>query len=350
MNQENEAQRRERRRSQPRREPAGSARGKSGAGRPADDGGQGSAGMTEAITWDCSADGAAVERVPEPVQAPARVPASGDALLALLHTIESEIIPRLLVAHQAVPPEPQAGVAGDRRAEPAQQAAVAGQGTRAADVREFARIVSQHDLRVAASFIEALRTRGMPLERIYLELLAPAARLLGEWWEQDVRDFTQVTAALCRMHQLLHQYSSAFGTGAAATPSAPRILLAPLPGEQHTFGLIMVGEFFRREGWDVWDLNPRDIPSLTERLHGQHFDVLGLSVAHASRLAEVPTLIRKARAASRNRTLRVMVGGAPFVADPARALTCGADTLAVDARGAPSAAERLLAAPDGGAT
>ena len=92
----------------------------------------------------------------------------------------------------------------------------------------------------------------MPVESLYLDLFAPAARLLGEMWSDDHCDFSAVTVALGRLQRLLRELSPAFGTEIEYPRQRPPRAVAQPPDEQHSFGLCMVAEFFRRDGWDVF--------------------------------------------------------------------------------------------------
>lgn len=254
-----------------------------------------------------------------------------DSMGRLLRTIEGEIIPRLVLALQASP--------GATAAEGAARSA-----TGEDEVTEFARLVALHDVSVASAYVSALLHRGVPLETIYLELLAPAARLLGEWWKEDLKDFTQVTSGLCRMHQLLHEFSPCFLNDAQPTAPDRCVLLVPMPGEQHSFGLIMVAEFFRRSGWDVWDLHPSNPSDLMGVVRKQWFSVIGVSLSCQSRMDEMGPLITAARANSRNQSVRVMVGGQPFIGHPEKVAAVGADATASDGRRAALEANRLVGA------
>jgi MerR family transcriptional regulator, light-induced transcriptional regulator len=253
----------------------------------------------------------------------------GSPMSSLLRTIEGEIVPRLMLALQSAP----AAVAseGVARSAPGEE-----------EVSEFARLVVTHDLSVASAYVNALLNRGVPLEMVYLELLAPAARLLGEWWKQDVRNFADVTSGLCRMHQLLHEFSPAFQYDAQPTAPDRCILLVPMPGEQHSFGLIMVSEFFRRDGWDVWDLHPSSATDLMGVVRKQWFSVIGLSLSCESRLSEVAPLLSEMRQNSKNPAVALIVGGLPFIGHPERVNAVGADATASDGRRATIEAGRLL--------
>src|SRR6201996_4539128 len=253
--------------------------------------------MADATVWDEGdadrASGSKYQRWPSRA---VHAGGGGQTMARLVRTIEGEIIPRLLLALQTAP----ASVATE--GVPASEASVD-------DVAEFATLVATHDVTVARAYVSALLSRGVSLEKIYLDLLAPAARLLGEWWKEDVRDFTEVTSGLCRMHQLLHEFSAAFLHDARAASPERRALLVPMPGEQHSFGLIMVAEFFRRAGWDVWDLHPSKPEDLLAAVQKQWFSVVGVSLSCESRLEQLAPLIAAIRAKSRNPAVGIMVGG-----------------------------------------
>jgi methanogenic corrinoid protein MtbC1 len=251
-----------------------------------------------------------------------------ERLAQLAQTIETEIIPRLMLARWAAPAAP--AVRGDARTI----------GTE--EVAELARLVLAHDAVVAAAYVEAMRTQGASLESLYLELLAPAARRLGELWEADLCDFSEVTLGLGRLQQVLRELGPAFRNEAARPENGRRALLAPTPGEQHTFGLVMVAEFFLRAGWDVCtgasNAN-RDLPAL---VRGDWFDVVGLSLGSERRLDALATCIRSIRRASRNHSIGVMVGGPVFAQHPEYVSLVGADATALDGQQALLQAENLL--------
>ena len=158
----------------------------------------------------------------------------------LAKAIEYEIIPRLMLAHR-VPQECDAfPVSGNQK-------------VTAEDVALFAELVLHEDDAAIRACVVALRDRGVPVESIFMDLLAPVARHLGEMWERDLCTFTEVTVGLGRLQQVLRENSAAFAqfNGSTSTLEGRRLLLMPCPGEQHTFGLSMVGEIFHRAGWDV---------------------------------------------------------------------------------------------------
>jgi MerR family transcriptional regulator, light-induced transcriptional regulator len=263
-----------------------------------------------------------------------RLVAGGDAvdrrLARLARTIEAEVVPRLVLARRAMPSD------ASRRARD-------GWAPGAEDIAEFAGLVLAREGVAASSYVEAARAQGASVETLYLDLLAPAARRLRELWTADLCDFAEVTVGLCRLHQVLRELSPAFQNEPGRQADGRRALLVPMPGEQHSFGLSMVAEFFRRAGWDVWSEPPTSRGELVRVVRDQWFAVIGFSVSCETRLEALASGIHAVRRVSKNPAIGVMVGGPVFVEHPELAALVGADATATDGRHATYQAEGLLA-------
>lgn len=247
----------------------------------------------------------------------------------LTRTIEADVIPRLMLSHGHVamgggsgPPPPPA-IGSD-------------------ETREFARLILDHDVSVAASYVEVLRKRGASLEAVFLYLLAPCARLLGDLWKEDLCTFADVTVGLSRLQLLLRRLSAERADLARHGGDAHSILLAAAPGEQHTFGIIMVEESFRRAGWDVCGVGASSIDEILYLVRRDSFDVIGFSISNDHLSDPVGFAIEEIRRASRNRNIRVLLGGRAVAERPDRALSIGADAIATEGREAASMLSRLI--------
>ncbi len=240
----------------------------------------------------------------------------------LTQTVEDRVIPQLLAQRRALAPEAPP-IHPDQ-------------------VEKLAQIVLHQDGDVAVAYVASLHAEGVPAESIYLGLLAPAALILGRMWEDDTCDFTEVSIGLWKLQAAMREMRDAFLMPAVA-PTGPRVMLVPLPGEQHTFGLSMVYDFFVRAGWDAWTGPVETSRELLDMVAGQHVDVLGFSLACDERLMAARAEIAAVRRASRNRAIVIMAGGPGFVANPALAQHVGADGTALDGLQAVTEAQRLLA-------
>jgi methanogenic corrinoid protein MtbC1 len=245
----------------------------------------------------------------------------------LARVIESRILPRLVLAH---------------RNDAALEVAASTPRPSPRDVLLVGEIVLSGDLQPALDHLDILVARGVPVESIYLDLLTPVARRLGELWCDDVLNFAEVTIGQVALQRLMRAFSPVFLNDAAPENPRRRILLSPMPGEQHAFGHFMVCDFFRRAGWVVSGDPCRTSAELRKAVHANWFDVVGISLSSSERLRELGALIHLVRGESRNRVLVVMVGGKPFCDQPALAWQVGADACAADARHAPARAEAML--------
>lgn len=187
----------------------------------------------------------------------------------------------------------------------------------------------------ADRFVDWLETRsGAPLHVLLLDTLSAAARRLGTMWLEDECSFHDVTIGTHRLTMLLIDGDHG-DVGCAAAPlrgpHGGRALIAPAPDDQHGFGLGVVGLYLRRAGWDVSVELTADRDRILSRLAASEFAVAGFSVGHERAVASVTTMIADARRCSRNRAIRIAVGGPMLVEQPALADTIGADLCAMDA-------------------
>ena len=248
---------------------------------------------------------------------------------ALVRTIEGQIVPRLLMTRAPVP-----ATAAAARATSAV--------TSAGSVEELTRLLLQHTSEVAGVYVDMIRREGVPLESILLDLLAPAARRLGTLWETDDVDFFAVSLGLARLQTIVRDLSTDAPDDDASRGLGGTVLLVPELGEQHTFGLQLVGEFFRRARWDVWMEQPDSAEDYLQLVGDEHFSVVGLAVGSESRLEHVASRIASTRRASRNRAVYVMVGGPIFLQKPELARQVGADATAIDGPSAVQVAQKLV--------
>ena len=289
---------------------------------------------------------------------------SRDRLRLLAEAIEAEIVPRLLAEHTdgsaparpAAPQSARSQVQAQMRmwADTAQQHDAADEAHDSEHALKFAAIsqgavdlaamvLREDEAAVRAHVADAVASYG--LEAVCLNLLAPAARRLGNLWDEDICSFTDVTIGLMRLQSaLLAVTIPGVGPGNEGAISARRtVLLAPAPGDQHSFGLNMVAGFLERAGWTVTLLGDGAPASIETALSRNWFGVLGLSAGSNAKLASLGRMLPRMRSVSRNPDLAIMVGGPLFSASPDLAAEIGADSTAVDGPLAVLAAEALIA-------
>ncbi|WP_298301234.1 cobalamin-dependent protein [uncultured Erythrobacter sp.] len=212
-----------------------------------------------------------------------------------------------------------------------------------AEARRFAQLPLNMEADGLLAEVDDFLIKGVPINTIYLDLLAPAARRLGKLWEEDQCDFVDVTMGLWRLQEVLYEISAR----APAPPkplfaSSRRALFLPMPGDQHFMGPQVLGDIFTREGWDVLVMTKPQRKEVLNLLSRESFDVVGLTLSRDCPSAALRNIIRAMRSVSRNEHLSILVGGRMINQNPAIVAEVGADGTGADARAALKLAERLV--------
>lgn len=248
-----------------------------------------------------------------------REPTVQNYLHDLTETIEHIIIPQLQVnlgvsglpAHEWTTNEPEFGPE---------------------TVETFARLVISHDNREAFRFVESLLERNIALETILLDLMAPAARHMNHLWVTDTCSFVDVTLGMTRIQQILRQSKQFARHFVDKIQSKGQLLLVPVPGEQHTFGLRIIEELLVRDGWDVTSNLRARVDDIIQMVSLKAYDVIGLSMSRERLLEPLQSVITFIRHHSINRSVRIIVGGVAFDDTPELAKRIDADAVVTDVR------------------
>ncbi len=248
----------------------------------------------------------------------------------LVTTVEAQIIPRLVIAHRC---------AGSGHAAVQEAAA---QRPRKQEVEACVRLLLDPGAGSPLGFAEELLARGLSLDSIYLEIFAPAARRLGEKWERDECSFTDVTIALGRLQQSLRRFSAHFRPECIEGGPWRQALFAAVPGEQHTFGLSMIVQYFLRAGWDAALIPSPAAEELLRLVQLEPIALVGLSMSREAHAPALKALIGRLRSGSCNPALRLIVGGVAFEGRAGLAAELDADGTAADALDAVNLAQHLV--------
>ena len=264
-------------------------------------------------------------RSTEPLDFPATArPERSKADLARM--IESEIIPRLMLSHSqpaAGSPAPVAGSVGPRTLD------------------AFARMTVASEAHTLTAYVETLIQGGLSLEEVYVDLLIPTARRLGDDWDEDFISFTDVTIGLSRLQQVVRTLGHSLPTR-DADENARSAYFVPAPNDQHAFGLFILEDYFRRAGWRTWLDTAATCEDAARTVAHDWFDIFGLSATADTPIHVIASTIARVRQASLNPGLFVMVGGRLFIDDPDLANIVGADAASETANGALSIADNAI--------
>lgn len=263
--------------------------------------------------------------------------------LDLSHALESDVIPRLVESHRTDLPSPtDTLVVGSRPGIPPPATSPPSSPEVDPLVLELCRRLLLRDERAADDYVEQLVRDLLSPEAALLDVLAPAARHLGVLWSEDLCDFTDVTVGVWRLERILRRLADHPAVERRPARTSRRILLTPSPGEQHSFGLSMLAQFFRQAGWDVRRTNVEVGGSLCNAVRNEWFDVVGISASCARHVESIQSCVHDIRRVSRNRSIRILVGGSAFDECPDLATRVGADGYAADGLQAVTRAEALI--------
>lgn len=251
-------------------------------------------------------------------------PDSPDAVNTI---IESEIIPRLLMAHTA----------GQARTRPRLLRSISPD-----EASRFAVLPLRLEAASLLEEVDAFIAKGASVETICLDLLAPAARKLGEMWDRDECDFLDVTMGLWRLQEVMREVAARSPVDYAGLALPYTALFSPMPGDYHNFGTLMIEEVFARGGWRSEALIKPERRELLDRVAGQPFDLIGLTLARDCPSGALGNLIKAVRNVSANPHIIVLVGGRMINENPELAMVVGADGTGADALAALELANTLV--------
>ena len=178
------------------------------------------------------------------------------------------------------------------------------------------------------------------METLYVELLEPTARHLGEMWDRDECDFIDVTLGVGRLQKLLAIFNDTY--------SLPQLgdrrvfLMATAPGNQHSFGASVIEKLLSAAGWQVEVEYSGDVNQLVEVVSCNWFAVVGLTAGSDAQLETLKSTMTQIRQHSKNPRVGVLVGGPMFNQNPELATIMGADATAPNAPTAVLAAQKLF--------
>ena len=235
--------------------------------------------------------------------------------------IESDIIPRLL-SSKSIELSTYSEI-DPQRALPQQH-----------EIEEFVLLCIGDDPDASHKFVDRMLQEGLRKENIFLDLITPAARLMGAQWDSDLMDFYKVTHGLARLHTVTHNIGFSYQNGPMIKGDIERIMIASAPGSEHLLGPTIVSEFFRKDGWQVvMEISPT-VNELVQSVNNEWFDAVGLSISIQAQLKDLTLLISQIKKLSRNRDVVVVLGGPIFTIQNLNAADFGAAAICTDAKDA----------------
>lgn len=149
-------------------------------------------------------------------------------------------------------------------------------------------LISRDETSAAKIILKANANHVSP-DVFYLKYLAAAARLLGDWWDQDRVGFWQVTVGTGRLLAVMRSMAHLFEPLERLDHRAA--IFASVPGEQHIVGLHMAADLFRRDGWEIAVKVGLDHDQLIAEIESTPTHIVGLSMAGEHSLDALSKLV-----------------------------------------------------------
>ena len=210
------------------------------------------------------------------------------------------------------------------------------------EVEAFLNTLLKQDYAGTVVFLETIRQRPVPLSVLFSQIMTPAARRLGEMWMNDECSFVEVTVGVSHLQRLVRDLSPLYQSDIPKSKQAGRVLFAATSGEQHTFGLSLLSEVFRRAGWDVSEAPTHSKADLTDLLKVQTYDIIGFSLSCVELADALRDDIALARSMQQESGAQIIVGGPAFLPEENLAATFDVDGKGDSAEIALHLAEKLL--------
>lgn len=196
------------------------------------------------------------------------------------------------------------------------------------------------DAAAARETLDDAIAAGMPLARIYTEILPPLMREIGRLWQMNEISVAHEHYCSAAVQSILSgYYDRMFGV---ARRSERSVLVACVEGEQHEIGARTIADLFELNGWRTGflgaNLPPRDLVMLITQARRKP-DLIALSATMPAHIAKLASTIAAIRDSS---NIPIIVGGYLFQASRNLAAKLGVDGGVSEAGEALAIAEALV--------
>jgi len=175
---------------------------------------------------------------------------------------------------------------------------------------------------------------GLSPLQVIDELIPATARLMGDRWFADEISFADVTISTARLQEAVRALAAqdrANGRRRPLSMTAPEILIILPPGEEHSLGLFVAMDQFRRLGYRVTAAVDQPSSQIIEMIQTGAFAMIGLTVSRRRTLVSTKVLVEKIRKAVPD-VAPIVVGGSCLDLGVDVLKETGADLIARDAK------------------
>ncbi len=204
--------------------------------------------------------------------------------------------------------------------------------------KKYLELLLLKERNLAKNYILELADGGMDIREIFLDVFQATQYELGRLWELN-----RITIAQEHYCTAATQTFMAMLTARIVPEKliGKKVIATCVGTEQHELGIRIVNDFLEMEGWDTYYLGANaPMEAIILAIKDNQPDLLALSVTLTPHVKNVIEIIQKVK--NIFPTIKILVGGYPFLRDNSLAEKIGADGVALDAKQAPIIALKLV--------
>lgn len=155
--------------------------------------------------------------------------------------------------------------------------------------------------------------KGLTIFHVYMKIFEPAQHLIGRLWQINVISAAQEHYATVVIETIMSElYLKIF----ISEKNGLKMASFCIGTELHELGIRMVTDFFEMEGWDTSFFGAHlTIPDMLKTLHEESFDLVAISTTMIAHLKSLQMFIQKIREQDFSKSMKIIVGGYPFLVD-----------------------------------
>jgi len=168
-----------------------------------------------------------------------------------------------------------------------------------------------NDPKAPEAYARSLLAQEFDIESLFLDAIPETARLFHDWWNDEEIDFIDVTSGIFRLEELVYSLSSEFILGGKLQSPGRQLsaLLLKPPGSHHSLGLLLLSQYFKRHGWQVFSASQFSEEDMCSAVKSEWVDLIGFSLSEDQQIPGIKKLMARLRKQSANPQVQVMVGG-----------------------------------------
>ncbi len=199
------------------------------------------------------------------------------------------------------------------------------------DIKIFSDFLKNNQIKQANSIVQDYLDIGYNPSKIVEFLVCKSAHYLGDEWCSNDISFVDVTIGMVTLHRVLCDLDEDLSMELGDSTRGRSIFLASISQDTHLFGVAVLESFFRNSGWHVQVEHKSSVDSIAGDVANSYFSAIGISISQSRHIDECKSMIEQIRKHSKNRQIKIMVGGFPFLVDDMLYKGVGADAFAHNA-------------------